>query len=226
MLYELANKRCQNYGTCSDPADNTNGNSNVNDALFPNFVQGQFACHVGDCDKAQSILDDIYPQMKVPLVQGALRYAYKQDKLNGGEKEIGEGYAFMMSIVGAVHVCSETDAKIIYDALDMPDTGLGGGYTYADVKTAFENNYACMGFKCADVGALLMSDGTVYEGAEQCTDPDSDDSDGLPAWGWIVIGCVGGLAVLLLLSTCYFRAQKVKAQNLYNQMQAESGTKK
>ena len=32
--------------------------------------------------------------------------------------------------------------------------------------------------------------------------------------------------MLLLLSTCYFRAQKVKAQNLYNQMQAESGTKK
>jgi len=227
MIYELANKRCKDYGTCTGasatPDDKTTGESTVNANLFGDFVQGQVKCHFGECAEARTILNSIVPQMTVPLVQGTLRYAYKQDKKNGGEKEIGEGYAFMMAVIHRVHACDPDEAKIIYDAMNLPTTKLGGGHTYADVKQAFENTYECMGITCADVGALLMGDGSVYRDAEQCVDPvpvDEEDSGlPLPVWAIAVIAACGFLAFIFFVMTCYYRGQKNVMQGVYQDMQ-------
>mmetsp|Transcript_12366 Transcript_12366/g.11952 ORF Transcript_12366/g.11952 Transcript_12366/m.11952 type:complete len:80 (+) Transcript_12366:1-240(+) len=39
---------------------------------------------------------------------------------------------------------------------------------YAAVKAAFEGQYECMKITCADIGALMLTDSEVYEGAESC----------------------------------------------------------
>jgi hypothetical protein len=230
MIYELANKRCGNYGTCTGapatPDDKTTGESKVNDKLFGDFVQGQAACHFGECAKARTHLNNIVPQMTVPLVQGTLRYAYKQgETTSSGETEIGEGYAFMMSVIHRVHACDADQAKIIYDAMNLPATKLGGGHAYADVKLAFEKTYECMGITCADVGALLMADGTAYPGAEQCTDPEpAAESEGLPTWALATIIATGAVAAIFAITTLYFRQQqKIAAQKLYKSMANEAG---
>jgi hypothetical protein len=233
MIYELANKRCNNFGTCSNFRS---GNSNVNIKLFSNFVTGQFACHVGDCAVALSELrDHIIPQMSVPLIQGTLRYAYKMDKLNGGAKECGEGYAFMLSVIHRVNKCNPADAKIIYDAMDIPATvaagvGLAGTATYTTVKTAFERNYACMGITCADIGELLMDNDVVYDEAAACVDPDpaaaaaattATTEEKLPTWAIVVIAIAGGLMLIFFGLMCAFKASKDTTVKMYQDLKKE-----
>jgi len=233
MIYELANKRCNNFGTCSDFRS---GNSKVNIKLFSNFVTGQFACHVGDCAVALSELrDGIIPQMSVPLIQGTLRYAYKMDKLNGGAKECGEGYAFMISVIHRVNKCNPDDAKIIYDAMDVPATvaagvGLAGTATYTTVKTAFERNYGCMGITCADIGELLMDNDVVYDEAAACVDPDpaaaaatttATTEEKLPTWAIVVIAIAGGLMLIFFGLMCAFKASKDTTVKMYQDLKKE-----
>ena len=152
--------------------------------------------------------------MSVPLIQGTLRYAYKVAVLSDSHKGFGEGYAFMMSVIHRVNKCSVADAKIIYEALDIPiaDPGvggfkLGGAATapgngvaaFTAVKEAFERNYVCMGITCADVGALHDDNKLAMEGAEACIDSTTGgggtdtttEKDVLPTWAIIAIGAFG-----------------------------------
>merc|ERR1711865_397413 len=56
---------------------------------------------------------------------------------------------------------------------------IGGTVTagFAAVKTAFEENYACMGFTCGDVGGLMLNDG-YYAGFSPCVDASTPSSSG------------------------------------------------
>merc|ERR1712066_19915 len=66
-----------------------------------------------------------------------------------------------------VHGCSATDAATIYENMKIGSTATG---YWASVKAAFENNYACMGITCAEVGGIYAS-GSYKSGAEPFIDP-------------------------------------------------------
>jgi len=241
MLYALANKRCQNYKTCI--GGTFTGQSQVNIDLAPLFTEGMLACNVGDCSKARVALKKIIPKMSVPLIQGTLRYAYKTAVLNGGPKEFGEGTAFMMSVIHRVRMCSAADAKIIYEALDVPTTvpgtyALGGtagvgiaGYTA--VKEAFERNYACMGVTCADIGDLYAQTTLLAAG---CVDPPpSSDADGattetekevLPTWAIVAIAAAGAMMVLFFGMMCAYKSSKDMTIKMYNDLKKEGAVGK
>ena len=68
MVYALAEKRCENFGTCD-----ADGVSAVNTELLELWHVGQDHLLAGDCDQAAGVVSDIVPHMAVPLIQGVLR---------------------------------------------------------------------------------------------------------------------------------------------------------
>jgi len=103
--------------------------------------------------------------MAIPLIQGTLRYAYKLEFSQGGDKERGEGAVFAAAIVPRVAACSSADATTI-----MNNMKVGASSTsLSAVKTAFENNYGCMEITCKEVGGLWFSaENKYYDGAGPC----------------------------------------------------------
>jgi len=200
MLYNLADKRCGNFGTC-----NADGTSKVNEKIFDLFNQGKTMLQRGDCTHVRVVTDLIVQQMTVPLIQGTLRYAYKMDHLQGGAKELAEGFAFSSAVVPMVAACSRTDANAITDALSLKRSNYDD--IFATVKTAFENNYECLNVTCTDVGELLDGD-AAYSGAEKCTflldreivQAVNDDDDGLATWA---IGLIAACSLVALSAVMY-----------------------
>lgn len=168
LLHQLADKRCVNYGTCGVTGDELSGMSMINKELFKLFNQGKpMLLAGGQCDDVNEIVRKIEALMAVPLIQGALRYAYKVDKLNGGEKENAEGAIFAAAVLPRVAACNPQDAMTIWNNMKVEK----GSYTtsYATVKTAFENNYECMGITCDHIGGLIDdADNKYYDEAVPC----------------------------------------------------------
>ena len=168
MVFALAEKRCENFGTCTGAG----GLSHVNEDLFKLFAEGRDKLHytgTSTCDQARPILDDIIRLMTVPLVQGTLRYAYKAGHMNGVDnaksdqtaKNHAEGATFAQALLPLVHHCDAAAAKVVSDNMkfDGQTFASGGGITgttpdTAAVKAALEKTYSCLGITCAQVGAL------------------------------------------------------------------------
>jgi hypothetical protein len=233
MNYMLANKRCKNFKTCV--GGTATGQSTVNINLFEMFTNGYNAIHADNCGQAQVVLNQVIPQMTVPLIQGTLRYAYLIGEASGTYKELGEGYAFMMSVIHRVGQCSMVDANTIYAALDVIDAvpttyALGGSATFETVKTAFENNYGCMGVTCADVGGYVDSNGAYRAKASPCVDPvtaaaagTSTTEEKLPSWAVAAMAIAGFLAVAFGGMMIAFKNAKDKTIKMYETLKKESG---
>ena len=68
MLYALAEKRCENFGTC-----NANGVAEVNTDILTLWTAGQQNLLAAECAQAATAITNIAPLMAVPLIQGVLR---------------------------------------------------------------------------------------------------------------------------------------------------------
>lgn len=197
MLYALADKRCQNFKTCS--GGTILGLSEVNAKIMELFKQGKARLLQSKCSEVKQIRDDVIAQMSIPLIQGALRYAYKIDKLQGGSKEKAEGAVFAAAILPMVHACSATAAETISKNLKIDnDAPMADGF--AKVKSAFESTYTCLGITCQDVGGLLLGS-KYYDGAEQCgagTEEQSNSALGNESASAIVFALVVGMMILVI----------------------------
>jgi hypothetical protein len=152
LLYTLAQKRCENYGTCLTTGPDV-GMAGVNSGIFKEFRMGKQELLVGNCEAAKKNVQRITELMAVPLVQGTIRYAYVMDKQNDtGEKAEAEGATFAAAVLPLLHSCSPEDAGIVYNNMRV---GNGGSASFKVVKSAFEKNYGCLGITCADVGGLV-----------------------------------------------------------------------
>ena len=184
LVYALADKRCTNYGTCTKAGTGalatkmTTGTSMVNKALLEQFSMGRDALGEGKCADGRTALDMIIKHMSIPLIQGAMRYAYKTDPVvvaaAGGaksDKEIGEAVVFTAAILPVIAAADATAAEIIKKNLGIGAYAAPVPDGYKAVVKAFQGVYPKLGLKCADFGGLLKSDGTYYPGHEQCTDP-------------------------------------------------------
>jgi hypothetical protein len=228
LFYNLADKRGKDFKTLTG-TDGLKGTSSVNDKLFKEMDVGQYKLLLGHCEAVRPVVRKMVAQMAVPLIQGTLRYAYKVDKLSGGAKEKAEGAVFAAAVVPRVAYCSAADATTI-----MTNMKLGAASTtFASVKTAFENNYACMNVTCADVGGLWLSaESKYYAGAERCSDastavsptpspPAKSTDETVPTWGLIVIIVLGGLVVAFLaLCVCACYKEKTTGRPVFSVMSA------
>jgi len=204
QIYALAEKRCKNFKTCGPNGDSDSLGSpqsttaKVNFDLFYEFAVGEMLLSYGRCEEVPPVVRRVVSLMTVPLIQGTLRYNYKKyvpafpdDAADpGGFADIqAEGATFAAAVLPMVHACSPTDAKTIYDhaKIDAAYPSARGDYaSWQKVKTAFENNYACLGVTCADIGGLWgnlalgtqAADGRrlsetsegYLEGADPCSD--------------------------------------------------------
>lgn len=195
QMYALAEKRCENFKTCGENRDSTEGVARVNIDIFRQFDIMQRRLNTGDCQKARNNKYEIETQMLIPLVQGTLRYAWKQEyEQERGEKEEAEGATFAAAILPVVARCSEKDAGIIFDNMKP---GSGFKADYSAVKGAFERNYACMGITCGDVGGQYDdATGAWLIGAAPCSSSSSVNV------GLAVGLSIGGIVALALV--CLF----------------------
>jgi len=165
LLYRLAEKRCSNFGTCTGAG----GKSAVNADIVTQSKLGKLALTQSRCVEVIPIKRRIAALMTVPLVQGALRYAYKVDQMDGGSKEKAEGAVFAAAILPLVAQCDSSAAKLISDNMKINTlTPMTSGFKA--VKQAFESTYACMDITCADVGGLILTGSTYYPMTSPCVD--------------------------------------------------------
>ena len=163
LLYRLAEKRCANFGTCLESGTGATGTSQVNSELFQLFDRGRDWLQQGRCSSVRPLVNQIVSLMTVPLVQGALRYAYKNIQAGtdmASPKNAAEGATFSAAVLPLVHHCNTASAAVVSDNLKFglfPTGGDADPARYSDfaaVKAAFEDVYACLGITCAQVGGL------------------------------------------------------------------------
>merc|ERR1719424_2401196 len=96
-----------------------NGQAYANIKLFDLFSAGQHKLLTGKCSEVVGIKNEINTQMTIPLIQGALRYAYIVGNMNGGSKAKGEGTVFSAAVLPQVHAASASAAKTIADNMGV-----------------------------------------------------------------------------------------------------------
>jgi hypothetical protein len=226
LLYALADKRCLEFGTCDDDDSKT---SHVNEEVMELFDTGKTQMLSGSCSGLIGTKNSIVELMTVPLVQGTLRYAYKLAYLSGGDKEVAEGHAFAAAVLPRLAVCDPDAATLVAkNLLVNGSTSSGSMYDqpwvmvdgFAALKAEFEENYACLGFTCDDVGGLLQTDGSYYSGAEPCSDSDDDDSS-LSAGAIAAIVVCALLFVVAVVLACYYKRRADMKHEAYKGMQEE-----
>ena len=130
----------------------------MNVALFELFDYGRDWLQQGRCSSVRPLVDQIVSLMTVPLVQGALRYAYKNSKAGtdmASPKNAAEGATFSAAVLPLVHHCNTDNLKF---GLFPDGVNATGSYSdFAAVKAAFEDVYACLGITCAQVGGLIQA---------------------------------------------------------------------
>mmetsp|Transcript_4440 Transcript_4440/g.6732 ORF Transcript_4440/g.6732 Transcript_4440/m.6732 type:complete len:299 (+) Transcript_4440:516-1412(+) len=201
LLYDLADKRCQNFNTCGsgedDLSSSSSSSSNVNLDVVVRFQVGQLLLEMGDCEAAGALKNEILELVKIPLIQQLLRYSYileHQDASNRNKVRAATGAA---AVLPFLYACSGEDASIVHglvqiDGSTTPTTTM----SFATIKTALERNYECMGVVCSDVGGLYdESQNAYFAGAEPCEDDDGGEG---PRIGYeiiiaITVVVVGGL---------------------------------
>jgi len=193
FLYHLADKRAENYETRF-----SNATSYVNMEVVQQFRLGKDALLGGDCSAAEDAKNEIVSLMSIPLVQGALRYAYKVGELSGGSKGRAEGDVFTAAILPRINSCSQSTATMLWNNMDYnAATPMVDGF--AAVKAAFESVYTCLGFTCADVNCLIedATAGSCYADFQACSDDDASAAlRGLPS-PWVGISAAALLAFLI-----------------------------
>ncbi|KAL7533108.1 hypothetical protein ACHAXR_006286 [Thalassiosira sp. AJA248-18] len=165
LLHQLADYRCGDYKNCGPDGTDLEGMAKVNYDIFDHFAVGTFYLMSGNCAGARDVTKKITTKMYVPMIQGAMRYAYRVDKMQGGEREKAEGAVFAAAILPRVHAASPNAASTIYENLRVGASST----SYQAVKNAFESVYPQLGIACSDVGGLWNRAMNIYyEGMEPC----------------------------------------------------------
>ena len=115
LQYYLADKRCENFGTCTasydtNPDDFT-GESKVNEEIITLFQRGEAEITAAvdstsstKCDVPAKTMEEVATKMLVPFIQGTIRYLHKTSTLSGrSAKQAGELFAFASTVLPFIH---------------------------------------------------------------------------------------------------------------------------
>eukprot|EP00569_Conticribra_weissflogii_P009444 CAMPEP_0171358864 /NCGR_PEP_ID=MMETSP0879-20121228/261_1 /TAXON_ID=67004 /ORGANISM="Thalassiosira weissflogii, Strain CCMP1336" /LENGTH=553 /DNA_ID=CAMNT_0011864979 /DNA_START=241 /DNA_END=1902 /DNA_ORIENTATION=- len=167
LLHQLADKRCADYKTCGVDGTDLEGMAMLNYELFDLFALGNFQLQSGNCPAARDTTKRVTQKMYIPMIQGAMRYAYKMEKLQGDEKEAAEGAAFAAAVLPRIYAASPEAAQTIYNNLRVGASSTDS----AAVKSAFESVYPALGIICGEMGGLWNeAEKSYYSGMEPCQD--------------------------------------------------------
>ena len=172
MLYNMANRRAKNFRTAGSAAERAVGTAYVNHMIEKEFKLAQVSILTDRCDLAEQSKKRIVALMKVPLIQGLLRYAYIRDfelptVLEEREKAEAEAASFLAAAIPHVYQCNKQDADFIFNQMRVGSDP--NDVNFAEIKQALERNYECMGMSCPLVGGKYDTEAGQYAvGAEPC----------------------------------------------------------
>ena len=189
LQYYLADKRCENFGTCTASydtnADEYAGESKVNEEIIALFQRGEdeisaavditsttSAAAKTKCDVPAKTMEEVSTKMLVPFIQGTIRYLYKTQTTSGRTaKQAGELFAFASTILPFIHAVDPAAAKMLYTHVwEMPADPAQDVNSLATIKSAIEATYPKLGFG-AGIGTIKCSDiGQLYPYLSGCVD--------------------------------------------------------
>ena len=91
----------------------------MNTELIKLFANGRDLLQQGDCSAVRPLVNQIISLMTVPLVQGSLRYAYKNSaagvmaSAKNAAKNAAEGATFSAAVLPLVHNCNTASAAVV-----------------------------------------------------------------------------------------------------------------
>jgi hypothetical protein len=206
LIYSLINNRCVDFRTCGLDGNENSGHALLNHQLRRLFKRGQEHLTKGKCAEARQDKEQIENLMAVPLVQGALRYAYILGTSDTADpKAEVEGATFAAAVLPIINECNPRSAEAIYDNLRIGATST----EFSLVKNALEENYACMGITCADVGGYFDdANADYYAGAGPCSGTGVSSNSSTNAVG-IAVGVTVGV-VLVILAAMFVAVKRRK----------------
>ena len=189
LQYYLADKRCENFGTCTASYDTNiddfTGESKVNEEIITLFSRGEdeisaavditsttSAASKTKCDIPAKTMEEIATKMLVPFIQGTIRYLHKTSTASGrSAKQVGELFAFASTTLPFIHAVDPAAARMLYDHVwEMPADPKNDLNTVATIKSAIEATYPKLGFG-AGIGTIKCSDiGQLYPYLSGCVD--------------------------------------------------------
>ena len=202
LLFNYADRRCEDMRTCGNTGTEKSGNSYINHEIFHWFVKGQREIQERYCTGATTAKNKIIELMTVPLIQGAIRYAHMVEgemKLGDIEKHDAEAAGYALAVLPLVHHCNPEDGKIIYDNL-RPQSPTS--VDFASVKNAFERNYKCLKVKCSQIGGIHdINTGNYKPGTEPCNDLTVGLSEQQRNWA-LALGITFGTVLVIAILVC------------------------
>jgi len=209
LLFQLADKRCKNYGTCTADYDDDvyAGYSEANSDIFSLFTQGRDqilgAMHTDECPDTPDTMEKISGMMLIPFIQGVQRYLYKTSVADiPSAKEAGELFAFASAALPFIHLADPDAAEMLYNRAWLLDYSTDD---WMDIKHAIEATYPELGVgagmgavTCEQVGELSDNDNVYSEACQDATE--GSESSTLSTWAIAVIVV---LCVLLILTIFY-----------------------
>jgi hypothetical protein len=202
LLYALANEQCAYFKTCSSGGDTTTGEAYVNDRIFRLFEEGQASILGGNCQQARIEKQHIASLMKIPLIQGTLRYSHllayakEHDAVDGAKAA-----AFALAVLPVVYGCDTESASVIYNNLKVQNKPR---VDFVAIKGAFERSYNCLNITCGQVGGIYDPESGQYaQDAGPCVEffgqPINDDEKQLALALGLSIGILAVLGTFVCL---------------------------
>ena len=205
LLHALADKRCQNFQTCTADYDDDPeiGYSVVNHDVFEQFtigkdqIKGAYTSTAADkCDIVIPTMNKISSMILNTFLQGTHRYLWKTRAAQSA-KQAGEFFIFASAILPFVDNVDSECAQKFYNRAWKSD------YTtdsWEDMKSCLEATYPKLGVAeglgevtCARIGNL--DEATDWTPCVDAVESDSDDSDDKA----VVYGLGLGLGFVVLI---------------------------
>jgi len=220
LLYALAEVRAHQSKTAGHMGDKDTGDAYVNVQVMEHFkrMQGFVSGGTPDlCAKAEESKEVIAAEMKIPLIQGVLRYAHLRqygfpETLEDQERTLAEGATFAATVLPFVHQCGSREAKLIHDYMRVASNN--NKFNYAAVRDALESTYACMGISCERVGGI-WSGADWKEDGNPCGGAPEDDGVSVGGVFGIIVGLVLAGWVFIRYRHKFFARKEKKLPEMY-----------
>jgi hypothetical protein len=207
LLYALAQVRSRQMKTAGHLDNKDIGDAYVNVQIFKEFKAIQLAVKKNAtlCDEAEASRKRIVDMMKIPLIQGVVFYAYRNqfetaDKDPEEQQRMSaEAATFASTALPWIHSCDSREARIVHENMR-----LGAATNFADVQKALERSYACMNINCTSIGGIWDHElGRYKDGALPCGFSYDSKTSGS------AIGSILGISVgVLLVGWVFLRYRK------------------
>ena len=210
-VYSLSDKRCENFGTCSN---------SVNKNLINLYKAGNSKLQNMKCNDVIKIKNDIIKYMIIPLIQSLLKYIYESSLNNGigKNKERAEGFIFSKTILPIIDSCNTNVANLIKNNMNLEINK----YNYINLKKNIESIYTCLNIKCEEIGGLLIYDNEYHYGMEQCENYIEIKENELnlltytfPVYGIIIIVIILNISMVLIVILIVYRRKYKKLEVKY-----------